>query len=131
MRVQGLMRRYRRLDHGREPHLGIKPPRLECRPSNLGERGRRRASRVSAMMLGQQKAGGVHVCARDMRMDVDAARHRDEPARVDCLVGSAAYGRSDDHIVADPQIADFVASIGGIDEARALDANQHGEAFAS
>ena len=77
------------------------------------------------------KSGGVHVCARDMRVDVDAPGHCDEPARVDCLVRVGRLRAEPRSIVADPQIADFVASVGGIDEARALDASQHGETFAS
>ncbi len=40
------------------------------------------------------------------------------------------WGR-DDRIVADPKIADFVVAVGGIDDMRALDAGQHGEALAS
>ena len=40
-------------------------------------------------------------------------------------------GGCDDRIVADPKIADFVAAVGGIDDTRALDAGQHGGAFAS
>ena len=132
MRVQGVVRRDRRLDHGREAHLGIEPPRLERRPTDFGERRLGGAARVGAMVFGQHEAGGVHVRARDMRMDVDAAGHRDKPARVHRLVRLGAVLRGcDDCIVADPKIADFVAAVGGIDDMRALDAGQHGEAFAS
>ena len=84
------------------------------------------------MIFGQHEAGGVHVRAGDMRMDVDAAGHRDKPARVQCFVrlGAVLRGR-DDLFVADPKIADFVMAIGGIDDMRALDAGQHDEASAS
>ncbi len=86
MGVKSLVRRDRRFDHGREAHLGIEPARLERRPSDLGERRLGGAPDMRAMLLRQQEAGGVHVCARDMRMDVDAAGHRDQPARVDRFV---------------------------------------------
>ena len=127
MRVQRVVRRDRRLDHGREAHLGIEAPGLERRPPDLGERRRGGAARMGAMLFGQHEAGGVHVRARDMRMDVDAARHRDEPGRIDRLVGlRAGPAAATICIVADPQIADFVAAVGGIDDMRASDAGQHG-----
>jgi hypothetical protein len=83
------------------------------------------------MVLGQHETGGVHVRARDMRMDVDAAGHRNKPARIHGLVrlGAVTRGRND-CVVTDPKIADFVMAVSGIDDMRALDANQHGEAFA-
>ena len=37
----------------------------------------------------------------------------------------------DDLIVANPEIADFVAAVGGIDDMRVSDPGQHGLAFAS
>ena len=64
-------------------------------------------------------------------MDVDAAGHRDEPARVDCLVRLRAGRRRDDFLVADPQIADFVTAVGGIDDMRVSDVGQHDQALAS
>ena len=84
------------------------------------------------MMLGQHEASGVHIRARNMRMDVDAAGHRDKPVRVHRFVrlGAVLWG-CDDCIVADPKIADFIAPVGGIDDMRALDAGQHDEASAS
>ena len=99
MRVQGVMRRDRRLDHGREAHLGIEPPGLERRPTDFGERRLGGAARMGAMMFGQHEAGGVHVRARDMRMDVDAAGHRDKPARVHRFVrlGAVLRGCDDRH----------------------------------
>ena len=131
MRVQGMMWRHRRLDHGRETHFGIEPPGLECRPTDFGKRGLARAARMGAMVFGQHETGGVHVRAGDMRMDVDAAGHRDKPARVYCFVCLRAVLRGgDDCVVADPEIADFIALVGGIDDMRALDASQHDEAFA-
>ena len=87
---------------------------------------------MGAMMFGQHQAGGVHIRARDVRMDVDAAGHRDKPARIHRFVRFGAVLRGcDDCIVADPKIADFVMAIGGIDDTRAFDAGQHGLAFAS
>ena len=62
-----------------------------------------------------------------MRMDVDAAGHRNKPARVHRFVRvGAVLWASDDLMVADPKIADFVTPVGGIDDMRALDADQHG-----
>ena len=87
---------------------------------------------MGAMLFGQQQARGVHVGAGDMRMDVDAAGHRDKAACVHRLVGfGAAVWRRDDLIVANPEIADFVALVGGIDDVCALDADQHARALAS
>ena len=87
---------------------------------------------MGAMLFGQHEARGVHVGAGDMRMDVDAAGHRDKAARVDRLVGSgAAVRRRDDLIVANPEIADFVALVGGIDDMCAFDADQHARPLAS
>ena len=77
------------------------------------------------MLLGQHQAGGVHVRARDMRMDVDAAGHRDKAIRVDRFVCLSALRRRDNSIVADPEIADFVALVGGVDDMRAFDMDQH------
>ncbi len=125
MRVQGVVRRDSRLDHGREAHLGIEPARLERRPADLGERRHGGASRVRAMLLGKHQAGGVHVRACDMRMDVDAAGHRNQPARVDRFVRLGALRRRDDCIVADPEIAYFIAPVGGIDDMRVSDMGQH------
>ncbi len=86
MRVQGMMRRHRRLDDGRETHLGIEPSCLERRPTDLRERRRTGAARMGAMIFGQHEAGGVHVRAGDMRMDVDAAGHCNKPGRVQGFV---------------------------------------------
>ncbi len=80
MRVQGMMRRHRRLDDRRETHLGIEPPRLERRPTDLGERCLSGTARMGAMIFRQHEAGGVHVRPGDMRMDIDAAGHRNKPA---------------------------------------------------
>ena len=114
MRVQRVVRRDRRLDHGREAHLGIEPPGLERRPTDFGERRLGGAARMGAMMLGQHEAGGVHVRARDMRMDVDAAGHRNKPARIHRFVRLGAVMRGcDDRVVADPKIADFVWPLAG------------------
>ena len=44
---------------------------------------------MGAMLFGQHETRGVHVRAGDMRMDVDAAGHRDKAACVDRLVGLA------------------------------------------
>ena len=93
MRVQRMMRRDRRLDHGREAHLRIEPPGLEGRPAGVGERRRGGTARMGAMLFGQHEARGVHVRAGDMRMDVDAAGHRDEPARVHRFVRLGAVLR--------------------------------------
>ena len=83
------------------------------------------------MLLGQHQASGVHMRARDMGMDVDAARHGDESGRIHGFVGFAMVRRRDDLFVANPQIADFVTAIGGIDDMRVSDPGQHGLAFAS
>ena len=132
MRVQSMMRRDRRLNHSGEAHLGIEPPRLERCPTDVGERRLGRAARMGAMVLRQHEAGGVHVRACDMRMDVDAAGHCYKPGRVHRFVRLGAVLRGcDDLIVADPKIADFVAPVGGIDDVRVSDADQHGRAFAS
>ena len=126
MGMQRMMRRDRRLDHGREAHLRIEPPRLESRPTDVGERRSGGPARMGAMLFGQHEARGVHVGAGDMRMDVDAAGHRDKAPRVHRLVGScAAVRRRDDLIAANRKIADFVALVGGIDDMCALDADQH------
>ena len=131
MRVQGVMRRDRRLDHGGEAHFDVEPAGLERRPPDLRQRRRGGAARMGAMLFGQQQAGGVHVGARDMRMDVDAAGHHDESGRVDRFVRARVLRGRHDPVAADPQIADLVAPVGGIDDARACDAGQHDEAFAS
>ena len=132
MRVQRVVRRDGRLDHRREAHLGIEPASLERRPTDFGQRRFGGAACVGAMMLWQHETGGVHVRARDMRMDVDAAGHRNKPVRIHRLVRLGAVTRGcNDCVVTDPKIADFVMAVGGIDDMRALDANQHGGAFAS
>ena len=87
---------------------------------------------MGAMVFGEHETGGVHIRARDMRMDVDAAGHRDKPARVHRFIRLGAILRGcDDRIVADPKIAGFVMAVGGINDMRALDAGQHGGASAS
>src|SRR5580658_9510080 len=87
---------------------------------------------MGAMLFGQHEARCVHICASDMRMDVDAPGHRNEAVRVDRLVGFGADLRGrDDHIVADPEIADLVALVGGIDDMRAFDVSQHACALVS
>ncbi len=129
MRVQGGVRRDRRLDHGREAHLSIEPPGLERRPSDLREPRPGGTARMGAMVFGQHEAGGVHVRAGDMRMDVDAAGHRNQSACVNCFVRlRAVLRRRDDRIAAHPEIADFVTAVGGIDDMRVSDMGQHGGA---
>ena len=132
MCVQRVVRRDCRLNDGREAHLGIEPTGLERRPTDFGERRLGRSTRVRAMLFRQHEASGVHVRARDMRVDVDAAGHRNKPARVHRFIrfGAALRG-CDDLIVADPKIADFVALVGGIDDMRVSDAGQHRRASAS
>ncbi len=84
---------------------------------------------MSVMLLWQQEAGGVHVCARDMRMDIDAASHRNEARRVYRLVGfRISLWWRDNLLAAHPEISDFVAPIGWIKDAGAFDADQHGQA---
>ncbi len=83
-------------------------------------------------MLGQHEPRGVHVAARDMRMDVDAAGHHDETVGVDNIDrGRAARRRRDNPVIANPQVADFVAIVGGVDDAAAFQAGQHAAALAT
>jgi hypothetical protein len=96
----------------------------------LGTGAFRRAARMRAVIFGQHQTRGVHVRAGDMRMDVDAAGHRNEPACVHRFVRLSALRRRDDCIVADPEIADFVALVGGVDDMRAFDMDQHEAACA-
>ena len=132
MRVQRVMRRDRRLDHGREAHLRIEAAGLEGGPAGIGERRRGGAARMGAMLFGQQQPSRVHVRARDMGMDVDAAGHHDQAAlrRPSRRLGVASRPRHD-LLVANPEVADFVAPVGRIDDAAAVDAGQHGQALAS
>ncbi len=84
---------------------------------------------MGAMVFGEHEPGGVHVRAGDMRMDVDAACHRNQSACVKCFVRlRAGLRRRDDPIVAHPEIADFVMAIGRIDDMRVSDMGQHGGA---
>ena len=83
------------------------------------------------MLFGQEQTRCIYVCARDVRMDVDSAGHRDETGCIDCLIGLGAIWRRDDALVVNPQIADRVAFVGGIDDAGAFDMDQHAPALGS
>ena len=82
MRVQGIVRRDGGLDDGGEAHLSIELARLEGRPAGVGQRGLGRATTHGRDGAQQHAPRGVHVRARDMRMDVDAAGHCYKPGRV-------------------------------------------------
>ena len=59
-------------------------------------------------------------------MDVDRARHDDHAARIVNGVGArASRGRLNNPVVVNPDIADGVAALRGIDDAAAPDACQH------
>src|SRR5207249_1347388 len=61
-------------------------------------------------------------------MDVDRARHHDLAGGLISLVGAFARLRRGDAAVAHPYVADFVPAVGGIDDAAAGNARQHGHA---
>src|SRR5205809_4305467 len=64
-----------------------------------------------------------------MRMDIDRAGHDDLSGRVVGLLGSIFRRRVDDPAVADPNVADRIARVGGIDDAAAFDAAQQDAAL--
>ncbi len=76
---------------------------------------------MGAVLFRQQQPRRVHVGAGDMRMDVDGARHDDAAARVEGLVGAPVRRRGDDAVALQPEIADLVAAVGGIEDAAAGD----------
>ena len=132
MGVQRLVWRDGGLDHGGEPHRRIVAAGLARRPAGGGKRRELGSRRRSAPPFRQQQAGGIHVGARDMRMDVDRARHDDHAARIVNGVGArAGRGRLNNPVVVNPDIADSVAALRGIDDAAAPDACQHDAAPAS
>ena len=84
---------------------------------------------MGAVLFRQQQARRIHIGAGDVGMDVDPPRHREKTRCVHRLVGFSAYW-CDDLIIANPKIADFIAIVGGIDDMRAFDVNQHTAALA-
>ena len=71
---------------------------------------------MRAMHLGQQQPRGVHVAAGDMGMDVDGAGHDDMAGDVMRLVGLAPVRARDDAAVLEPDVADGVGPVDGIDD---------------
>ncbi len=85
---------------------------------------------MGAVLFGQEQTSSIHVAPRDVRMDVDAAGHNDEAIGIDCFVGPDVARRlRDDSVVADEKVSDFVAAVRWIDEAAALDMDQHAAAL--
>ena len=80
---------------------------------------------MGPMLFGQKQPRRVNVCAGDMRMDVDSARHGDEARRVDRLIGFGAFLRRHDPVIAKPEIADRIPRVGRIDDVGAFDVDQH------
>ena len=72
----------------------------------------------------QQQAGGVHVAAGDVGMDVDGAGHHDQAVAVDRLVG-AAFRRRNDDTALDEDVANLVATVRRVDDMASLQTHQH------
>ncbi len=86
---------------------------------------------VSLVLLGQQEAGRVHIAAGDVRMNVNTACHHDTTRKVDGLRCPAA-GRWKAHAVAiDPEVADAVEPVNGIDQMTTLETDHRGVAPAT
>src|SRR5580692_11033010 len=60
-----------------------------------------------------------------MRMNVDRAGHHDLAGDVVNRIGALAGRRFDDAIVSDPDVANAVSPVRGIDDATTRKANQH------
>jgi hypothetical protein len=132
VRVQGVVRRHRRLDHGGEAHAGVAAAGREGPPARVRQRRRRTRGRRGTLQLRHQQPRRIHVAAGDVGMNVDRARHHDLAGGIVGVVGPGIAGRRiDDAPVAEPDIADAVPPVGGIDDAAALDPRQHGDAPAN
>ena len=126
MRVQGVMRRNRRLDHGGEAHLGVEPPGLEGRPARVRQR-RRRGAGAWARCCSGSSSRAVFTLAPAMWEWMSMAPAMTMQRRRRMFRRRApSGGRGDDAIVAQPEIADPVAAMRGIEDAAAGDLRQHG-----
>ncbi len=123
MRLQGVVRRDGGLDDGGEAHRGVQPAGFARRPGAV----RRAVAGMPdlAQLRKQQPTHGL-VMAGDVRMDVDRAGEHDLAADVVGFVGLAALRRCDDAAVADPDVADAVASVRWVDDMAAGEPGQHG-----
>ena len=120
MRMQRLVRRDGRLDHQAVAHGRIKAARFEGGPSSRGQ-GRGGGPRdMAAVRLGQQQPRRADIGPGNMRVDVDGPGHDDLAGGVKRCVGRAPRG-ADDALPFDPDIADAVAVMGGVDDAAIAD----------
>ncbi|ODA68784.1 hypothetical protein A7A08_00618 [Methyloligella halotolerans] len=115
----------RRLDGRGVAHLRIAQARRVGAP-----RGGRRRNVDTAFCCQQRQfrhelTRQGDVGAGDVGMDVDAAGHHDLAGDIISLVGLAAAGVGDDAAVIDENVADRVSIIRRIDDAAALQADQH------
>src|SRR5262249_31722746 len=118
------------LDHRGEAHGGIEAPDLEGRPTSVRQRccpGPRGGAKAE---FWQQQARRVHAPAGDVGVDVDGAGHDDLAGCIVGCISTRSRLRFDDAPIAHPNVPDLVATVGGIDDAAALDMGQHGNGSA-
>ncbi len=125
LRLDGVGRDHRRLDHRGVAHLRIADAGGVRAPG--GRRGQDRLALCGGerRKLRHQLAPEGDVGTGDMGVHVDGAGHDDLAADVVDLVGLAAFGLGDDAVVLDEEIADFVAVMDGIDDAAAFELDEH------
>ena len=125
LRLDGMGRDHRRLDHRGVAHLriadagGVRPPGGGRGQDRLTLCGRERRK------LRHQLAPERDVGAGDMRVHVDGAGHDDLAADVVDLVGFAVFGLGDDAAILEVEIADRVAIMHRIDDAAAFELDEH------
>src|SRR5690606_33053571 len=84
---------------------------------------------MGLVLFGQKQAGGVHIAAANMGVDIDRPRHDDAAGRINDMIGPAASRCGDDLLVFNPDIANARTAVNRIYDFAAGNLRQHGSAF--